>query len=232
MSKGSSFRMKSKVLELCVVLSIAFLPSIILSFYLLSGSRSIYTAEYLSAGFHGTISIVQAVLPLSLLAYVLFRNGRSLKSLGLTFKMEDLRDTAGLTAAVYILYYLFFFLLRTAAPGVMSDMHPRNYDLLYLKMNVISIILIALIPLYEELIVRAYLITEIGLLTGNFFLAGIISVLVQFSYHLYQGLVPAVILLSLFVTYTVFYVKFKRITPVILSHIIFDAVALFFYTRR
>ncbi len=43
-------------------------------------------------------------------------------------------------------------------------------------------------PFFEELIVRAYLMTEIGELTGSWLLAVLVSSLVQASYHLYYGM--------------------------------------------
>jgi len=42
-------------------------------------------------------------------------------------------------------------------------------------------------PFFEELIVRAYLMTEIMDLTGSAMLAIATSVLLQASYHLYYG---------------------------------------------
>ena len=49
-------------------------------------------------------------------------------------------------------------------------------------------------PFFEELTVRAYLMSEVQDLTGSMNLAAFLSVVVQFSYHLYYGWTGAIAL--------------------------------------
>lgn len=85
-------------------------------------------------------------------------------------------------------------------------------------------------PFYEEIIVRAYTISEVKCLTGSNYLAIILSIVIQTSYHLYQGLSSALMLAVMFLVYSLYYVKSKRIMPVIIAHMYFDFMALIRYS--
>jgi len=81
-------------------------------------------------------------------------------------------------------------------------------------------------PIKEELIVRAYLLSEVRLLSGRLWLAVAVSVAVQTSYHLYQGIWAAVSHLALFLVFSLYYARTRDILPVVLAHLYFDLLAL------
>ncbi len=81
-------------------------------------------------------------------------------------------------------------------------------------------------PFFEELIVRAYLMTEISELTGSSTLAVCMSVAVQFSYHLYYGPAQAISLSFMFLVFALYYARARRALPIILGHGFFDIWAL------
>jgi len=81
-------------------------------------------------------------------------------------------------------------------------------------------------PFFEELIVRAYLMTEIGELTGSWILAVGVSVVFQAGYHIYYGWPVAVSLGFQFLVFALYYAKTRRAAPIILAHGIFDFWAL------
>ena len=81
--------------------------------------------------------------------------------------------------------------------------------------------------IFEESLVRAYLMTEIVYFTRKPWLALFVSTVVQSTYHLYQGVAPAVSDLGLFAVFSFFYMRTGRIWPVILAHMILDALAMF-----
>jgi membrane protease YdiL (CAAX protease family) len=93
-------------------------------------------------------------------------------------------------------------------------------------LSILGVLFLLLNPFFEELIVRAYVISEVQFFTGSSFLAILVSVAIQSSYHLYQGLVPALLTTSLFTVFSLYYVRTKRITPVIIAHMFFDFLAL------
>ncbi len=81
-------------------------------------------------------------------------------------------------------------------------------------------------PFFEELIVRAYLMTEVRTLTGSWILSAALSVVVQSSYHLYYGWGGAIALSFLFLAFSIYYARTQRATPIIIAHGIFDFLAL------
>jgi membrane protease YdiL (CAAX protease family) len=85
---------------------------------------------------------------------------------------------------------------------------------------------ISLNPLFEELIVRAYRMTEVIELTGCSTLAVALSVGVQFSYQLYYGWVGATSLSFLFLLFALYDARSRRAPPVIVAHGFFDVYAL------
>jgi membrane protease YdiL (CAAX protease family) len=83
-----------------------------------------------------------------------------------------------------------------------------------------------LTPIFEELIVRAYLMTEIIELTGSSLLAVVVSVLLQASYHLYYGWYGAVCLGFSFLILALYYAKYRRALPVMFAHELYDLIVL------
>ena len=93
----------------------------------------------------------------------------------------------------------------------------------------VSLLFAVVNPFFEELIVRAFLISEATLLTGSSGLAVILSVLLQTSYHLYQGIPNAVGDGLVFLVFSVYYAKTRRLWPVIFAHLWLDLFAVIFY---
>jgi membrane protease YdiL (CAAX protease family) len=81
-------------------------------------------------------------------------------------------------------------------------------------------------PFLEELIVRAYLMTEVEYLSGSINLAIILSVLIQASYHYYQGAIAPLVISVGFTIFAFSYAKTRRIMPIILAHMYGDLIAL------
>jgi hypothetical protein len=65
--------------------------------------------------------------------------------------------------------------------------------------------------IFEELIVRGYLMTEIVELGGSGALAVVISVAVQMSYHLYQGCTNGIVLVTIFAVFSIYFWKTRRL---------------------
>jgi membrane protease YdiL (CAAX protease family) len=93
----------------------------------------------------------------------------------------------------------------------------------------VSLLFAVINPFFEELIVRAFLISEATLLTGSAGLAVILSVLLQTSYHLYQGIPNAVGDGLIFLAFSTYYAKTRRLWPVIFAHLWLDLFAVIFY---
>ena len=84
-------------------------------------------------------------------------------------------------------------------------------------------------PFFEELIVRGYLMSELDYLSKHKSIGIIASIILQTTYHLYQGWASALYLSTTFIVYSLYFAKYKKIMPIVLSHLYFDLAALFHY---
>ena len=123
-----------------------------------------------------------------LLGYVLARRSRRIRDLGLRWSFRDVGVgllVAGVSFAAYVLgalvvqliHHTIYGTFATGPTGATFFSHPGPWAVPFALFN----------PFFEELIVRAYLMTEVADLTGSSALAIAASVLFQSSYHLYYG---------------------------------------------
>ncbi len=104
---------------------------------------------------------------------------------------------------------------------------PKSYSGFGFGISALSVTFILLNPFFEELIVRAYTMSEMIRLGGSGWLAVLISVAVQMSYHLYQGAAGAITITIIFTVFSIYYVRTRRVVPLILAHLGYDLHALF-----
>jgi len=198
---------KLRICELGLVLGIAFLPST------LSSLHTWWTGSPLTTEteFGDLLRIVYAGLDISLLAYVLYWQGHSLRGIGLTFRISDV---------LWALPLAFFSRLLATAVGRLLLVYSVSFPELAPSLAPHWLTWLMLIPAAanEELIVRAYLMTEVSELTGSMAVAVLASIGFQALYHLYQGVPAALVHVGGFFVAAVFYASTRRITPVILAH--------------
>jgi len=96
-------------------------------------------------------------------------------------------------------------------------------------LGVLPVLFALLNPFFEELMVRAFLISEVEAIYRSTALAVFISVALQISYHLYQGLPAALSYIPAFLLFSLYFVRTRRILPVILAHMFMDVSALALY---
>jgi len=191
-----------RICELLLVVGVGYLWSTVAS--LVDWSTGLH------APYWGVLSdvsrIVHAVLAISVLAYVLNRQGRDFRSIGLTARLSDIPLTL-------LLWFISSIFERIAALVIYSFVPPHPYVRTPFHWS-------AVLPsaATEELIVRAFLITEVAEIWNSVPLAVFVSVAFQAVYHLYQGTPAALTSAGLFFVYAVFYATTRRITPVILAH--------------
>jgi membrane protease YdiL (CAAX protease family) len=210
--------------EACLVLLVACGGYIVYAIFLLAKGPS---AALQGTNVRYVAGIVHQFSALLLLYYVLSRRGLNFASIGLRWRPSDLWVGCLLIVISFAAYGLgssvvqafHFFTFGSVATGLTGRdffSHPPIAAIPYNFLN----------PFFEELIVRAYLMTETLELTGSVAVAVIVSVLVQFSYHLYYGWIGAFSLLFLFVTSALYYAYSRRATPVVIAHAFFDLYAL------
>jgi len=210
--------------EVCLVLLIAFGDKILSALYFLKYCPS---AAILSANSRWVSGLVQQVTALLLLGYILSRRNLRFANLGLRWSIRDVGAGLLVTTASMAAYRLGYLLVQafhhqvygswaTGPTGRDFFAHPPMIAIPYFLLN----------PFFEELIVRAYLMTEVLELTGSVALPVALSVGVQFSYHLYCGWAGAISLSFLFLVLALYYARSRRALPVIVAHGFLDVFTL------
>jgi membrane protease YdiL (CAAX protease family) len=211
--------------EVGLVLLVAFGGSVLSAIFLLVHGPSA-AAQHSNVGRLGVI--LHQTGALLLLGYVLSRRGLRFANLGLRWSLPDLwmglLVTLVSTAAyrlgissVQTIHYLVYGIWTTGPTAKDFFGHP----------TVLSVLVSFLNPFFEELLVRAYLMTEILELTGSSALAVVLSVGVQFSYHLYYGWGGAASLSFFFLALALYYVRSRSALPVVVAHGLLDIFYLF-----
>jgi len=199
-----------RLCELALVLGVGFLVSTVASILYW------WTGQYSPAADHLYLySILQDVLTISLLAYVLHRRGRGLKSIGLTARFSDLG---------WALLLMFFSGLVSRAVGQIFPRAPVDASVHRALLSPGFFAWLAIVPgaAREELVVRAYLMTEVADLTGHMGIAVLASAGFQTLYHLYQGTPAALMAAGSFFVASLFYASTRRATPLIIAHALYN----------
>jgi len=210
--------------EVFLVLAISLGMALLNSFYLLNSPP---TSPLRMSALRSLYGIAHEVLSLFLLAYVLSRRNLGFRDLGLQWSRRDVVPSfvvtvlAGLSYVVgaQLVQALHYELYGVIAHGPRANQFFSNPSIWALPFSLLN-------PFFEELIVRAYVMTEIKELTGSTLLAIVLSVLLQASYHLYYGWVGALSVAFPFMVFAIHYGRSRRAVPLIVAHAAFDLYGL------
>jgi membrane protease YdiL (CAAX protease family) len=218
-----------RILELLLVLAVAFSGPLYRSLFSFFGNTQA-AGSYSNNEAVGYL-IVCELLAILLLKYVLFRQGRSWKSVFGELRKKDVLVAVGLFVTCILTSQVVYQIIQKTAFSISGHfLSPRDVNkMLGLRVSVLTIFFVFLNPLYEELIVRGFLMSEIIDLTSKPILAVLISVGLQTAYHLYQGGLNATIVATSFVIMSLYFAKTRRLAPVVLLHFLMDACALGFH---
>lgn len=213
--------------ELSLVLVIAFGGSFLSSLYLMKAGKA---ALPMVTEFRWARGFVQEIPCLFLLWYVLSRRRKSFRYIGLRWSVRDVAVGLGLTLVSYLAYIIGGFIVysmhRAFFPASTSGVTAADLS----SHSLLLAIPFALInPFFEELIVRAYLMTEVKALTGSWFLASLSSVAIQWSYHLYYGWDASLSLAFTFLIFSIYFARTQKATPIVVAHGLLDIWALMFW---
>ena len=213
--------------ELSLVLVIAFGGSFLSSLYLMKAGKA---GLPMVSEFRWARGFVQEIPCLFLLWYVLSRRRRRLRDIGLRWSVRDVAVGLGLALVSYVAYIIGGFIVYSmrraffpAGTGGVTAADLSSHSLL------LAIPFALINPFFEELIVRAYLMTEVKALTGSWFLASFSSVAIQWSYHLYYGWDASLSIAFTFLTFSIYFARTQKATPVVVAHGVLDIWALMWW---
>lgn len=169
---------------------------------------------------------------LALLDGILRRQQRSWRDLGLGFSWLDVLHGLGLWIGSYLLsslVYTIAWYLSLAITGQPLVLRPSNLEWLHDGPFVMLLIYMLTTPFFEELIVRAYAMTELSDMKLPSGLIVLLSVLVQTGYHIYQGVPSMLLLSSTFLLFALYYATARRALPIVIAHLCLDLFGLLSY---
>jgi membrane protease YdiL (CAAX protease family) len=175
-----------------------------------------------------------AVLLLLLLLFILADREGETNPLGITFQWRDLSNSLSLFVKVYFFSCLFalvlggVFFILTRKLDAFQETRQLNSLVSVLTSTPLSlgVLWVFLNAVFEETIFRAFLMNELNFFIRRGHVVVFLSALIQAGYHLYQGWFRCLIVFFLFLFFSSYYQKNKRLTPVILAHFYVDAFSL------
>lgn len=220
-----------RLVQMLVVLGVGFVLPVTGSPLVFFGLRHTHPASQRGIMF----MIVYQAIGLTCLYFVLRRQKRTLLDLGFFLAAPTYEIGHALAIFLGVLFLgvvtrllvipLIFLTLghsqRSFDPAVAFGGHITIFTGVFVFLN----------AFHEELLVRAFLISELDDLYHRTWLAVGVSVALQTSYHLYQGLPAALAHIPTFLLFSVYYVRTRRIFPVILAHMFVDIMALALYAH-
>jgi membrane protease YdiL (CAAX protease family) len=172
------------------------------------------------------LGIFFAIVPVLLALYLL---GRSRAELGLSLNRPrfDLGWGFGLAAAIGIPGLLLVYV--AAKLGLNAQIIPAALQPVWWAVPVLILSAIQNAVL-EEVIVVGYLVTRLRSLGWRPVQMVLASAILRGSYHLYQGFGAFVGNAVMGVVFSLFYLRFKRVMPLIVAHSLLDIAAFVGYT--
>lgn len=237
MSTGTRFSFKSdsespvptlfRVGTLAIVLAVTIVPLVIgafHSFYHPSGSRSDWQVSR---------AIAFELVGLTVMFWVFRKRGTTLRELGVGFRLTEIGwgplVWLGSYVGIIVAYPLLGSLYQIATGTMLEPIDARK--LVGIRLSLAWLIFLALNPFYEEFL-RAFLIREIEAITDSTSLAVLAVTLAQASYHIYQGVANTLAIAIFFCCFGVYYALTRRLTPLIVAHLISDLVPLLRLSRH
>lgn len=176
------------------------------------------------------LGIAFALLPVLLAIHLLARNpGDPARTLGLDARRpgQDLARGAGLAALIGLPGLALFW--AAAQLGVNATLVPAALPDIWWAAPVL-ILAAAQNAVLEEVIVVGYLVTRLRQLQWRLGAVVATSALLRGSYHLYQGFGAFVGNAVMGVIFSLYYLRTRRVMPLVVAHTLLDVVAFVGYT--
>ena len=211
--------------EVCLVMLLAFSGAFISA---LSYFRTGSPARNQIANSHWINATIHEIGILLLLGYILWRSARKFRDIGFQWSLRDAAIGLPVYAISYVSYVVGATLINVICHRITGH-YPAQIGgrQVFGHMPLIALPFHLLNPFFEELVVRAYLMTEIRELTGSVAIAALVSLALQTSYHIYYGWAGMLSVGFIFVVFTGFFMIWRRAFPLVVAHGISDVLAYF-----
>ena len=211
--------------ELFLVLALSFGIVLLNSFYLLKNAPGVALKMSALRSLYG---FTHEGLSLLLLAYVLSRRRLRLQDLGLRWSRRDVIPSIVVTVLGGLSYVAGAIFLQAVHYGLYGSIsRGSNARQFFSSPTIWALPFVLLNPFFEELIVRAYVMTEIKALTSSTIAAIGSSVVLQASYHLYYGWMGALSVAFPFMVFAIYYSRSRQAVPIIIAHEVFDLYGIY-----
>lgn len=173
---------------------------------------------------HLDLLLIYETIVLSLLGTMLYWRGWTLERIGLRLTKKDTLVGIGLAFAAYLTYLAVWGLVEATGshpryPGNITEIASHG-----LKLG--SVVAVSILnPIYEESFLCGYLLTDAN--ENKHIVAGFnVSLAIRLTYHLYQGTAGVLGIIPVGAVFALWYVRSRRLWPVIVAHAVFDALGL------
>jgi len=217
---------RRRLLALSLVLLISFAHFVVATFYSLLQTERTVERSHTQLGVFA--ALMAEILSLALLWFVLSEHKRSWAEIGWAPRWIDLFHGIGLIVGVRIAAGFAIIIFQGIFRNYTGHyLQPRSvHGLMDAGLSLLTVLLVVVNPFFEELIVRGYAMSEIMELGGSRNLAIVVSVGLQMSYHVYQGLLRCIALTVVFLVFSIYFSRTRRIVPAVIAHFWSDASAL------
>jgi len=163
-----------------------------------------------------------------LVAYVLRRQRRTLRTIGMGFQWADPLLGAGLAVGGLFLCTILSIVIRNASflvTGIFGEL--RNPRIIFAGITpLLFLVYMMASSIFEEIVVRGFLMSEMISLGRPLWMATLASIVLQTSYHVYYCIPGALSLSGIFVVFALYFARTRRLLPVIIGHACVDLVAM------
>ena len=178
-------------------------------------------------------NLLHEFISLVLVAYVLRRQRRSVRTIGMGFHWADPLTGAALAAGGLFLSTMLSIVIRNASflmTGTFGEL--RNPRVIFAGVTPLLFLIYGIASsIFEETVVRGFLMTEVIGIGKPLWMATLASIVLQTSYHVYYGIPGALSLSGIFIVFALYFARTRKLLPVIIGHACVDLVAMWSFYR-
>lgn len=209
--------------ELAVVMAVAVLPFVISSARaaMLPEKSPSTPPDFAAAVFS---NIRQSLGGLLLVAYVVYQRRESLVHFGWRVRPAVIPASVALFVTAIGAYFVVRWAVYSTTQGNLGWPERPPQDAIRPDAAALWLLMVVVSPVFEEVVVRAYLMTRLRDLGCGPAWCVLASTLVQASYHLHKGLNLVPSYAAVFLVFSLCFARYRNLPVVVLAHLYIDIV--------